>query len=189
MFAFQGFRACIEAFEMQRFTGPAERLNSPLTVVEAPGFGIEPTGLTVGQSVGLVAGRAERLASVVASHVESSSRGPAPYALLGYSLGASIAAAVAGQIAQRDGAAQPEAIVLIDPPGVTRWNLRAFVRANQEDASYVDAVIVANAKHSNSVLPLDRRHERQATTRRFDLAALVWWLSRGTLPTDLEPWP
>lgn len=165
----------------------AERLNSPITVVETPGFGMQPASLTATQRIGLAAGRADSLARVIASSVLDVSTGQRPYALLGYSLGASVAAAAAGEIARSGGARQPRAIVLIDPPGVTRWRLHRFVRANQADARHVDAVIAANSTHSDAVLPLDRRDELQGVTRRLDLAALVWWLSRGTLAQDLAP--
>lgn len=180
---FMGFLACVEPFELQRFALLATQWNAQLTVVDTPGFGHGAARLTVTQRRSLRRGDftevARTMVRAAQEHHRPLRRGPV--ALVGYSMGASLACAAAADA----GLLRVDSMILIEPVAMRRWNLARLIRAVRTEDTFLDDYLDANRVVPDAVLPADRRGEPSPPRSRTDLAHLGFALSRGRLLSDL----
>ena len=149
-----GFGACLEPFELWRFAGVAATLSARLLVVETPGCGYTPARLLGRERVALLRGdfrplAARMLAAAVA--VDRDSGHQRAMGVLGYSMGASLAAAMA---AGASGGPQViDAVVLVEPVANRRWSPQALVAAKRAEARLVGEYLAANQNLPGAVAP------------------------------------
>lgn len=178
--AFMGIQACIEPFEMQRFTQLANTWHQPITVCDAPGWGHGGNRLTSMQRRQLRHGTFDAVAQAMvrAARTTRPSLADEPVTLLGYSMGASLAAAAA---AAADLAV--DTMILIEPVGLHAWSPLKLLRNVTREDQYTDTYLRRNP--AEAVQPWDRRGEPTPPHSWLDLAHLGWAISRGRLPSDL----
>lgn len=183
--AAQGFRSWIEPFEMQRFQLIAAELRARIVVVETPGFGGAGTRLTGRERRALRVGDFRPLGQRMATAgISALDDGPDALSFLGYSMGASVAAAMA-QAAAAQGCTVSE-LVVVDPVILGRTGLRpliaATLRENRCEASYlatndrIDGAVVQGRRH---------RISRPPSRRRIDQFLLGVALSRSRFADQL----
>lgn len=140
--AAQGFGAQLESFEMRRFGLIAQRLRARIVVVETPGFGLGGSGLLQPERDQLCTGDfgplGVRLFDAAMQVVDDVDDGTLSF--LGYSLGASLAGAMAAAAAARGWAV--DGLVLMEPVALARWSLgsllMATMRERRWDAAYLE---------------------------------------------------
>ncbi|SEH53382.1 Pimeloyl-ACP methyl ester carboxylesterase [Mycolicibacterium rutilum] len=180
---FMGFLACVEAFELQRFTLLSEIWDARVTVVDAPGCGYGSGRLRSSERRALRRGDftavADRMVAVALTAKPDLGRGPVT--IVGYSMGSSIAAAAAGSQALR-----VDNLTLVEPVAVKRWNLPRLVHATRNEDKVLDEYLDRNNDIPQVVIPLQRRDETPPQQSRTDLAHLGFALSRGYLAVDVQ---
>lgn len=183
-----GYAACIDPFELQRFTLLARRLEARLIVVETPGYSHARTRLTMNERLGLllksdfvpVAARMLRAAQAV----DTTARTERRIGVLGYSLGASMAAAMAGMLStDRRGL---NAIVLVEPVGHQSWTIRDLLTATRHEDTLIDHYLAENTRYPGVKAPNDRT-PRAATAKAYgpDLWLLANAMRSGRLGEDV----
>lgn len=183
----QGFRSWIEEFELQRFTLIARTLNARLVVVEVPGFGVAGSRLLPGERRALLAGDFGPLASRMFAAAVAALDGESDRTLsfLGYSMGASVATAMA-----KDAAAQGwsvDRLVLVEPVALQRWKIGRLIRATYREDRWIADYVATNDALHGAVAPWDQRPGvRPSTSRHVDLLLLGAGLRRGALAGDLR---
>ncbi|HUO37168.1 MAG TPA: alpha/beta fold hydrolase [Mycobacterium sp.] len=180
---FMGFLACIEPFELQRFALLADIWDAQVTVVDTPGCGYGPARLSRQERRGLRRGDFTPVARrMVETALDSNARlGSNPVTLVGFSMGASIAAA-----ATTTGLVTVEHAVLVEPVAIRRWSLVSLLRATRGEDRVLDEYVVRNTAFADSVDPLPRREDPAPRTSQTDLAHLGYALSRGRMTADLR---
>lgn len=139
--AAQGFGAQIEHFEMRRFALIAHLLRARIVVVETPGFDPAGSGLLRSELQALRAGDFGPLAArmLKAAIDLTDDLGHGRLSFLGYSLGASLAGAMAAA-ATAEGWAVDE-LVLVEPVGLRSWTIPQLLSATRHerhwDAGYL----------------------------------------------------
>ncbi|WP_313535438.1 alpha/beta fold hydrolase [Arsenicicoccus bolidensis] len=177
---FMGVQASVEPFEQQRFEALADHTGQQITFVDAPGWG-HGGMLTRMQRADLRHGVFDSVAGpMVSAAIE---RTPAlatgPATVVGYSMGASLAAAAA---ASSD--IQVDTMILIEPVGIRRWNPLSLLGAVRHEDQFTDTYLARNP--TGSWEPWDRRGEAPPPHKWSDLATLGWAISRGRIGDDLE---
>lgn len=138
--AFMGYNGWLSRFEIQRFQLLADRWNARIVIPEVPGCSGFPSRVRAAEALDLVRGDFRRVAL---SMVESAARFGVPEVVLGYSLGASLAAAALA-------AASPtplpaSTVLLVEPVAIRRWGVRELIDATRmEDvatAPYVESTL------------------------------------------------
>lgn len=172
---------------MQRFQLMARTLHARLVVVEVPGFGVAGSRLSRRERLALLGGDfgplAERMFDAAATVLDDAH--DRPLSFLGYSMGASLAAAMAA-IGLRRGR-DVGAVVLVEPVAIHRWRLRELVAATRREDRLIDAYVAANDDVANAAAPwVDRPGVRPSTNRRVDLLLLGAALRHGGLGRDLR---
>ena len=182
----QGIRAWIESFEMRRFQLIAGRLRIRLVVVEVPGFGAAGTRLLTDERCALLTGVFGPLATRMldAALRVIGGQGMQRLSFLGYSMGASIATAMASCATRRG--IGVEHLCLVEPVAMQRWRIGELVAATRAEGHQIERYLEANGAVAGAVLPWDRRGGTgPATHRRRDLLLLGAALSRGGLGKEL----
>lgn len=187
----QGFQSWIETFEMQRFQLIARELGARLVVVEAPGFGVAGSRLAWAEQRALVAGDFRPLAArmLEAAHaaVPDIRVGDA-LSFLGYSMGASLATAMA-KVAVAHGWL-PDDLVLVEPVAVRRWRWWDLLLATYREDRWISTYVGENISVAGAAVPWDQRPGvRPPTWRRLDLLLLGAALRHGGLAADLSTPP
>jgi pimeloyl-ACP methyl ester carboxylesterase len=181
---FMGFLACVEPFELQRFTLLAAEWDAQVTVVDAPGCGYGGARLTRTERRACRRGDftpvARRIVHVAQAGQHCLRRGPVT--VVGYSMGASLAAAAAAD----PGLLRVSNMILVEPVAMRRWNLLGLLHAVRDEDRVIDEYLDRNSTFADAVPPSDRRDEPPPSTSRLDLAHLGFALSRGRLATDLK---
>ncbi|EKX62163.1 hypothetical protein Sipo8835_05810 [Streptomyces ipomoeae] len=188
----QGFLAFVEPFEMQRFQVIAAMLRARLVVVETPGAGFAVSRLLPKERRALLRGdftvparRMLRAATEVigARHAD----GPVgPVGVLGYSLGASFAAAMAAVSGTAETGPAVREVVLVEPVAVRHWSAAALVSAVRRENRRVGPYLDETATVTGAVRPLEARPgEKPATLRHGDLLLLANALRAARLTDDL----
>ena len=177
-----GFGAWLEPFELQRFSRLADQLGVRLVVLETPGLGYEGTALTRRERAALLAGRYSPLGSrMMAAATSVTGRGE-PVHLLGYSLGTSIAAAMA---ASRH-APPISSLVLVEPVAARTWNPLVLARSVGEEDAVIDDYLDETAAVPDAVAPSDRVDGAPDPARnQLDQLLLATALGWGRLAHDL----
>ncbi|WP_409430740.1 hypothetical protein ACJEIK_28330 [Mycobacterium sp. SMC-16] len=188
----QGIRSWIEPFEMQRFALIAERLRARLVIVETPGFGTPGSRLLAPERRALRQGDfgpvAARMFTAARTALEEGDAAAAPVSFLGYSLGASIAAAMACAAAEQGWPVSE--VVLVEPVALHRWRALHLLAASWREDRRLDDYLSCNEDIPHVVAPWDRRPgTRPPNERRRDLLALALALRHGRLYTDLLATP
>lgn len=177
-----GYDAWHDAFELQRFTRLADLLGVRLVVLETPGLGFEGTALTRRERVALLSGRYSPLGARMMAAATSRTGGGEPVHLLGYSLGTSVAAAMA---ASRH-APRISSLVLVEPVAARTWNPLVLARSVGEEDAAVDDYLDETAAVPNTVAPSDRVDGAPSPARnQVDQLLLGTALSWGRLASDL----
>lgn len=151
--AFLGYAAAFDEFELQRFQMLASLTSTRFVVVETPGYGTDGTHLTglerraaVRSDLGPLAARMDAAASAAA--------GQRPDAILGYSMGASMAAAAARQRATSS--TPVSTLVLVEPVAVRTWSAAALIGAMRNENARVEEYLAETASVPGAVAPADR---------------------------------
>ncbi|WP_254849103.1 hypothetical protein [Mycobacterium sp. GA-1841] len=182
----QGLRSWIEPFEMQRFQLLAGVLQARMIVVEVPGFGAAGTRLLADERRALFAGDFSPLAARMLTAATSAIVDEAvpELSFLGYSMGASLTAAMAN-VASAQGIAV-EHLCLVEPVALRPWRIDELVTATRFENRLIDGYLITNESFDGAVEPWDRRAGvSPATHRRRDLLFLAIALSRGGLTSEL----
>ncbi|MFJ9631407.1 hypothetical protein ACIRU8_27200 [Streptomyces sp. NPDC101175] len=186
----QGFLAFVEPFEMQRFQMIAAMLRARLVVVETPGAGFAASRLQPEERRALLRGDfrvpARRMLRA-ATEVIGSAGPDGATGVLGYSLGASFAAAMAAVSGNAETGPPLETVVLVEPVAVQRWGATALLSAVRRENRLVGAYLEETATVAGAVPPLEARPgEAPNTRRRVDLLLLANALRAGCLSDDLR---
>lgn len=178
-----GFGAWHDAFELQRFTRLADLLDARLVVLETPGLGYEGTTLTRRERAALLSGRYSRLGTRMMAAATSVTSPGEPVHLLGYSLGTSVAAAMA---ASRH-APRISSLVLVEPVAARTWNPLVLARSVSEEDAVIDDYLDETAAVADAVAPSDRVEGAPGPARnQVDQLLLGTALSWGRLTGDLS---
>lgn len=185
----QGFLAFVEAFEMQRYQMIAAMLRARLVVVETPGAGFAASRLLPKERRALLQGDftvpARRMLRA-ATEALGAPHADGPFGVLGYSLGASFAAAMAAVSSTAGTGPAVRDVVLIEPVAVRRWSAAALVSAVRRENRLVEPYLDETATVTGAVRPLEARpDEKPATRRHGDLLLLANALRAARLTDDL----
>jgi hypothetical protein len=183
----QGIRSWIEQFELQRFELIATTLEARLVIVEVPGFGVAGSRLLPAESLALLRGDfrplATRMFGAVCSVLDEPLAGTLSF--LGYSMGTSIATAMA-RVASADGWTV-ENLVLVEPVALHRWKAWRLLAASRREDRFLAHYIAANDAVEGAVAPWDQRPGVRPPNRRYlDLLLLGGALRCGALADDLR---
>jgi pimeloyl-ACP methyl ester carboxylesterase len=172
----------------------AAELHSRLIVVDTPGYGVPNSGLNPREARELAFGRFDAVASTMMSAAVSAAEQSDPLSgsvgVIGYSMGASLAAALAALLGDGRGPDRTTLgpVILIEPVAVRRNSLLCLVRRSGREERRIEEYLGFNRDIPWAVLPLDRR--KAATPppapRRHaaDLLLLGVALARGGLPAS-----
>jgi pimeloyl-ACP methyl ester carboxylesterase len=191
----QGFLAFVEPYEMQRFQVIASVLRARLVVVETPGAGFAASRLLPAERRALLRGdftvparRMLRAATefLTARDGDGVAGTGGPFHVLGYSLGASFAAAMAAVSATTRTYPPVESVVLVEPVALRRWSAAGLLTAVRHENRLVQAYVDHTATVPGAVRPLDARPgAAPPTRRRCDLLLLANALRAARLTDDL----
>ncbi|MBW8481405.1 alpha/beta fold hydrolase [Actinomadura parmotrematis] len=169
----QGFHACADAFEMQRFALMARRLEARLVVVDTPGFGCAPTRLGRAERRALLRGDFRPLAArmlAAARTVAGEESG-----IIGYSMGTSVGTAMAA-VAQNP----LEALVLFEPVALRPWTMPGLYAATRFEDRHMPGYLAETRAVEGAV----ERPGDPANRRVDDLALLANALRKQRLVPD-----
>jgi pimeloyl-ACP methyl ester carboxylesterase len=179
MLLFMGMGACVEPFELQRLTVLAALWRAHVTTVDTPGCGYGNTRLSPRERKALIAGDFTAVAGRMVTAAQT--RNPLlrrPITIVGYSLGASIAAAAASV----PGLLRVQQFIAVEPAAMRPRNPVSLLRAAQAEETALDSYL---KKNCGAIAPAARRGE-SIPQSRIDLALLGYALSRGRLARDLR---
>lgn len=185
LLAAQGFGAWLEPVEMRRFTLIAHQLRVRVVVVETPGFGPVDSGLSRSERRALMNGDfgalGARMFDAAMKVIDGADDGRISF--LGFSLGASLAAAMAGA-ATASGWAVDE-LVLVEPVGVRSWRLGELLIAVAREKLTDKDYLALNDGFRDAQEPERSGNYRPSAIRYCDRmllgAALRWGGLRGQL--------
>jgi pimeloyl-ACP methyl ester carboxylesterase len=180
---FMGFLACVEPFELQRFAVLAAEWDAQVTVVDTPGCGYGGARLTKTERRACRRGDFTPIARrmVHSAQLQHHRLRRGPVTVVGYSMGASLAAAAAAD----PGLLRVSNMILVEPVAMRRWNLLGLLNSVRDEDRVIDEYLDRNVAFPDAVPPSDRRNEPPPSTFRLDLAHLGFALSRGQLAPDL----
>lgn len=150
-----GFRAWLDPFEIQRFRLLSERLSARLVVPETPGISTHRSRLKVEEAGGLLRGDlgpvATRMWRATRDRVPDLGH-TRPLQVVGYSLGASMAAAM---LAATNTCEMPAltSLNLIEPVATHRWPILRLLRRVSEEDRRTAAYLARNRRWAGVVLP------------------------------------
>jgi Alpha/beta hydrolase family len=186
-----GFKASVEAFEMQRYCAIADRLSARVIVLETPGFGYSGSGLRWPEWFAL-ARRGDFLPlarRMVVTLRATFSDLPDRLGLIGYSMGCSLGAAIARAMntAGAGGGAIIDRAVLVEPVALTRWPVRQLAATSGAEDGRVEEYLARNHDWASTLVhPVDRRpSEAQPSRRLLDLMVLANALRQPRIAADL----
>jgi Alpha/beta hydrolase family len=184
-----GYRAHVEAFEMQRFQLIAAILRSRLLVVETPGFGGATSRILPRERRALLRGDftplARRLLSAAVDAIDGDTT-VSTIGLIGYSLGASTSAALARVANSTDFGPHVDTVVLVEPVALRPWGVRELLSASRQEDLSVQRYLNETSMIENAVQPWDRRREGLVGMRsRADMAVLANALRTPRMAGDL----
>lgn len=181
--ALLGFKAWLDPFELQRFGLIAHETSSRIVVPENPGCGPRSVGVTPRDTWQLARGDFSPLARRSIDQVAPWLHDDQPLHLLGYSMGASVAAAVLAA----DALPRPVTTTLVEPVAASAWPVRRLLRALEEEDHATDAFLDANAGWAHAALPWDRTPDARAPVlHRLTLTASGLGVAGGRIYTDLR---
>lgn len=180
---FMGIMAWVEPFELRRLGVLAEVWDARITVVDAPGCGYGGARLMPSQRRALRRGEFRPVARQIVQAAQACNpqlrRGPAT--VVGYSLGASLAAAAAAD----PGLMRITSLLLVEPVALRRRSISSLLRAVHSEDRAVDDYIDLNNGITGHIAPPHRRSDPMPPWSRVDIAHLGYALSRGRLARDL----
>jgi pimeloyl-ACP methyl ester carboxylesterase len=182
--AFLGYAAAFDSFELQRFRMLAELTRNRFVVVETPGYGTAGTRLTklerraaLHGDLGPLATRMDGAASAVVGHP--------PDVVLGYSMGASMAAAAARRRAE-SAPGRVSTLILVEPVAVRKWSASALVAAMRKENELVDIYLDETKSVSGAAAPADRTPGTTPAHRGWiDMLVTANTLRGGRLAADV----
>lgn len=183
----QGIHSWIEDFELQRFDVIARTLGVRLVVVEVPGFGVAGSRLLPGERRSLLAGDFGPLATRMFAAVLAGlgDERDQPLSFLGYSMGSSIATAMA-KVAEAHGCVLDE-LVLVEPVALHEWKVRHLLAATRREDRWIADYVATNDEVDGAVAPWPQRAGvRPPTRRHVDSLLLGAALRKGALAGDLR---
>ncbi|WNG81137.1 alpha/beta fold hydrolase [Mycobacterium sp. ITM-2016-00316] len=171
---FMGMRACVDPVEMRRYDLLAREWKARVTVVDTPGCGYAGGKLSRPERAGLRHGDFTRVARrmVYAATQFDDRLRQRPVTLVGYSLGAGIAAAAAAD----PGLLRVGHLVAIEPASARRRNPLRLMAAARAEERWVAG---HPAEGADQFVPDSVPH------RAGDLALLGYALSRGCFARDM----
>jgi pimeloyl-ACP methyl ester carboxylesterase len=185
-----GYGACLDPFELQRFGVLACALEARLIVVETPGCSYLPSRLLGGERRALLRadyGPVSARMLAAALSVGQTDRQDRRLGVMGYSLGASVAAAMA-RVANR-GITEPvalESIVLIEPVANRAWRVPQLLAGMRTEDKLIDGYLKTNDDIPGAVAPTGRtRGALLPRRRRIDLLLLSNALRAGRLVEEV----
>lgn len=179
-----GYAAAADPFELQRFAVLAEALAARVVVVETPGYGAGRTRLRPAERWALVRGDVVPLAERVLGAACWAVGGP-PDGLLGYSLGASVAAA-ATVAHRRAGGPELGTVTLVEPVAVRRWSGAGLAGAMRQEDRLIEDYLHQTAHVPGAVAPTDRTPGAAPAARWWpDMLIAASALRAGRIGADL----
>jgi pimeloyl-ACP methyl ester carboxylesterase len=186
-----GYGACLDPFELQRFGVLARALQARLLVVETPGCSFTPTALQRPERRALLRADYGPVAArmlAAALSVDHTRRAERPVGVIGYSLGASIAAAMV-RVAntQFQSRVALESLVLVEPVANRPWSGPQLLAAMRAEDMLIDGNLKTNEDIPGAVVPTDRIPGAPSPRlRRLDLLLLANALRAGALVEDIR---
>ncbi len=181
--AFLGHSAVLDAYELQRFRLLAKLTASRFVVVETPGCGTRPTRLLPDERCALLQSDLAPLATRM-DVAAVTAIGSASHTILGYSLGASLAAAAVP--GRRESGTSPCEVVLVEPVGIRRWSAAGLYQAARAEDRLIDPYLAETADTPGAVPPADQvPGSPRPFRRRIDMLATINALRAGRLADDL----
>jgi pimeloyl-ACP methyl ester carboxylesterase len=180
---FMGIMAWVEPFELQRLALLAQAWNAQVTAVDVPGCGYGGARLTPSQRRELRRGDfapvARQVVRTAQAHNPRLRRWPVT--LVGYSMGASLAAAAAAD----PGLIRVSNLILVEPVALRRWHVTSLLRSVRSENRVVDEYVDRNHGVPAPVVPPHRRCEPMPPWSRIDVGHLGYAVSRGQLAREL----
>lgn len=131
--AFLGYGACLSGFELQRFRLLAHLWRARIIIPEVPGCSRQPSRLGPRAAAALAVGRFGPVAHEITRAALRFAEGVRRTDVLGYSMGASLAAAALAAVPVQQ--LEADRITLVEPVALTRWTPWGLMRATKvEDA-------------------------------------------------------
>lgn len=181
----QGFGSCLDAFEMRRFALIAALLRARVVVVETPAFGPSASRLLPAERRALRSGDfgplAARMLDAAAPDLSDVADGRLSF--LGYSLGASIAAAMARAATAACWAV--DHLVLVEPVGLRTWRTGSLLAATWRESRWDTTYRSDNPAVLDGFPPSPRRGADRGCGVRSDQLLLGAALRRGGIPHDV----
>lgn len=177
-----GHMAWLEPFELQRFELLAAELRSRLVVVESAGLG-ESAPLSWAERRALLAGHYRPVASRLLNAVGEVVPAGESLDLIGYSMGATMASAIAAVDPARF-----TSLTLVEPVGFRAWNPIQLIAAVYHESKSTPEYLVETAGHGASI-PAPWQHNPLAPSPRrnlLDQSLLGGGLSWGRTHADLH---
>lgn len=186
-----GFGACLDAFELQRFGVIAQVLQARLLVVETPGYSYTPTRLRGRERRALLRADFGPVAArmlTAALAVDRTDRGERQVGVLGYSLGASVAAAMAGVANQQvEKQVALDSIVLVEPVANRHWSGPQLLSAMRTENKLIDGYLKTNDDVPGALTPRGRIQGAPLPRQHYlDLLLLSNALRAGRLVEELR---
>jgi len=187
-----GYAASLDPFEIQRFGLIAHRLRARLLIPETPGCSYHArTRLTMHERLSIFRSdfhpTAERMLRAALS-LDSARNDSRSYGVLGYSMGASIASAMADSIHNdRTDQMSLSSVILVEPVANQRWGALNILRSIRAEDRLIDHYLKHNDAIEGAVNPSDRIDGApQARERQLDMLLLANALRAGRLINDLH---
>lgn len=161
--------------ELDRYVALAERQARTVVIVDTPGWEPERAGLSPATRRDLVAGSCRGAAAQMLRSVRAGVPGihDAPISLVGYSLGASTAAAIGVLLTQQRH--RPAYLTLVEPVAVAVTSPLTLLRRNLWEANHAPVRRSEPSKEWPSPFGV----------HTLDMALLLWSLTRAGLRSDL----
>lgn len=146
-----GYGAGLDPFEIQRFGLIAQHLRARLLIPEIPGCSYHArTRLSRAERIGLLRSDfhpAARRMLDAALTVDAEAQHDLPYGVLGYSLGASLAAAMADVAHDPACGTELSTVILVEPVANRRWSIPDILQSNRAE----DRLIGEHLRRNNEV--------------------------------------
>lgn len=148
--ALMGFAGWLDPFEVQRFQLLADHLGARVVVPETPGCSRARSRLSGPAAAGLLTGNFGRLADTMLTTARPHlAADPLPLHVMGYSLGASVAAAIFAS----GGTAPIRTITLVEPVAICRRSPIRLLRDTQVEDAKTQTYLACNDTRPAAVRP------------------------------------
>lgn len=180
---FMGYDAWLDPFEIQRFRLLADRWHARVVIPETPGCSLRPSRVTGAEASDLVSGEfrvlGNRMLRLARAHLRDQLR--LPTHLVGYSMGASVAAASISDSSNW----RPQSVTLIEPVALHTWSVGQIVSAVRRENNLNSRYLEANASWRGTNQPPNQHGRRGPKRHRTSQLLQANALRAGRIPNDI----